>query len=169
MRIPALRRVPSVILLFSFAATLAVETDTRKSYRFVISSHGTSDPVRIQGLITVDGKSRVVKEAQTPFEFGCEAGSVISGYFQVLTPQAVVSLKVYDPGYSRRRSAASATNVSEVRFSWAQPGVGPRCLDSGEGACPSSVPSTAEFRRRLLAAQDAATSAPQPPGAPGAD
>jgi len=119
-----------------------------QSYRFVLTSEKRK-PIAVRGLITVDGKDRVVADAATPFEFECEAGSKISGYFEVVEDGDRMRLRVYDPEYSTRRPSVWAKKVQRIRFSWAQPGVGPRCLDPGTGACPDTVPGMDEMKKRL--------------------
>jgi hypothetical protein len=121
---------------------------SRESYRFVLTAVGRGE-VAFRGLINVDGKDRLLEREMTPFEFRCEAGSIISGYFEVIDHGRLLRLKVYDPGYSKRRPAVIAKKVERVRFSWAQPGAGPRCVDLGGGACPESTPSMDELQCRL--------------------
>jgi len=139
---------------FVVAADTKGQTDPRQAYRFVVTAEG-GGTTTIRGLITVDGKDRLIEREQTPFEFRCEAGSVVAGYFEARETGRSLKLRVFDPAYSRRRSALSMSGLDHIRFSWAQPGVGPRCADSGMGACPSSTPSVEEFRRRLGSLREA--------------
>jgi hypothetical protein len=132
----------------SEAAETTIPVDPRQGYRFVIKGDG-GKRMDIRGMIIVDGKSRVIDRVGTPYTFGCEAGSVISGYFEALAAGRSLRLQVFDPVYSRRRPALSMHGFDRLRFSWAQPGVGPRCADSGQGACPDTTPSVADFKRRL--------------------
>ena len=113
----------------------AVPADDRRSYRFTLRADGLGQ-VQFRGRITVDGVTREIETRSTPFGFRCEAGSVIAGWFETIDPRAELNLRVYDPSYSERRPAASGSGVRRVRFAWAQPGVGPRCIDFGSGACP---------------------------------
>ena len=133
---------------YGIAADTKAPVESPQGYRFVVEADGRGK-VAIRGLITVDGKDRVVERDGTPFEFRCEAGSVIAGYFEALDEGRSLQLEVFDPAYSRRRSALRVKGLSHIRFSWAQPGVGPRCADPGQGACPDTTPSVEEFKRRL--------------------
>ncbi len=137
--------------------------DPRQSFRFEVTSHGPNE-IEIRGLYTVDGKDRLVERTKTPFSFRCEAGTAITGYFEVLTPGRSLDLRVIDPAYSKRRAAASRSDVTRVRFAWARPGVGPRCLDPGlaGGACPDSVPGVDAFVLRLDAPKSTAATAAAP-------
>jgi hypothetical protein len=102
-------------------------------------------------LVTVDGTTRLIEGQETPYEFRCEAGTVVAGYFEALDAGRSMQLLVYDPAYSKRRSALRVKRLDPIRFSWAQAGAGPRCADTGEGACPSTTPSVEELRARLEA------------------
>ena len=124
------------------------EADARQPYRFVLKADGRGK-IAFRGLITVDGKDRLIDREETPFEFQCESGSMIAGYFEVLDPGHFLRLLVFDPDYFKRRAALKATRFDRIRFSWAQPGVGPRCVDPGEGACPDTTPSVNELKKRL--------------------
>jgi len=148
MRIVSSAFVATLCTALGFAADPEVPVDARQGYRFVVKAEGGGS-IAIRGLITVDGKDRVVDRAETPFQFGCEAGSVISGYFESLDARRRLRLLVYDPAYSKRRAAVRAKRWDRVRFSWAQHGAGPRCLDQGNGACPDTTPSLDELQRRL--------------------
>ncbi len=140
----------AVALCAGIGAPLAAEgkARARQSYRFVLEADG-GGKVAFSGLIAVDGKDRLIERGETPYEFGCEAGSTIAGYFEVVKPGSLLRLKVMDPAYSSRRAAATAVRFDRVRFAWAQPEVGPRCVDSGRGGCPDTVPSADELKRRL--------------------
>ncbi|HEX5042403.1 MAG TPA: hypothetical protein VFV75_05830 [Candidatus Polarisedimenticolaceae bacterium] len=140
---------------FDEAAETREPVDPLQGYRFVIKGNG-GRRLEIRGLVTVDGKSRVIDRAETPYAFGCEAGSVISGYFEALDAGRSLRLQVFDPVYSKRRSALSMHGFDHVRFSWAQPGVGPRCADAGQGACPDTTPSVADFKNKLESMERAA-------------
>ena len=123
---------------------------SQQPYRFILDAE-RSRPVEFRGLITVDGESRAIDPTRTPFEFGCEAGSVITGYFEAIGEDGKLRLRVFDPGYSHRRAAAVVRRARLIRFSWAQPGVAPRCLDvdAGHGACPDTVPGVNEMKLLL--------------------
>jgi hypothetical protein len=56
------------------AAASSESLESSQSCRFGLKSE---DPqaVTSRGLITVDGKDRVIERGKTPFEFECEAGS----------------------------------------------------------------------------------------------
>ena len=130
------------------AADAAGSVDPRQGYRFVVKADG-GGRMAIRGLITVDGKDRVIEREETPFEFRCEAGSVIAGYFEALDAGRSLQLLVFDPAYSKRRSALRVKGFDHIRFSWAQPGVGLRCADPGRGACPDTTPSVDDFKKKL--------------------
>ena len=132
----------------------SAEEDERQAYRFLVKAEGRR-ATAFRGLITVDGRERAIEEGRTPFEFSCEAGSVIAGYFESLEPGRGLRPEVFDPAYSKRRVAVRYGTFEKFRFSWAQPGVGPRCADMGEGPCPPSTPSLAELERRLAALREA--------------
>jgi len=147
-------KVVTLCAAFGAAAEAKEPAEPRQPYRFVVESDGRgSTPIR--GLITVDGTDRLIEREQTPYEFRCEAGSVVAGYFESLQAGRTLRLKVYDPAYSKRKSALGMKGFEHFRFSWAQPGVGPRCADPGRGACPDATPSVEEFRRRLESMRDA--------------
>jgi len=133
---------------FGIAAEKKGPVDPQQGYRFVVKADG-GGRVAIRGLITVDGKDRVIEREETPFEFRCEAGSVIAGYFEALEAGRFLRLLVFDPIYSKRRSALRVKGLDHIRFSWAQRGVGPRCADPGHGACPDTTPSVDELKKRL--------------------
>ena len=76
---------------------------------------------------------------------------MISGYFEVIDPAKTMRLDVFDPAHSKRRPSAYYTKLDHVRFSWAQPGVGPRCLDWGEDLCPDPTPRQADMKKSLAA------------------
>lgn len=117
--------------------------DAHQPYRFRITARGPGE-VTLRGRIVVDGVERDHERVRTPFEFFSEWSQVISGEFEVLTPGRTIRLRVYDPSYSRRRPSASASGVRYVRFAWARPGAGPRCVDAddrgAERGCPAWVP-----------------------------
>jgi hypothetical protein len=137
-----------ILLATSVVAATKVPERAEQPYRFVLKTEG-SRPVEFRGVITVDGTSRVIHHERTPFEFRCEAGSTISGYFEVIGGDGRFRLRVFDPGYSNRRAAAVAKGARVIRFAWARPGVGPRCLDYGSGACPDTVPGVSEMKELL--------------------
>ena len=124
------------------------QADARQGYRFVLKADG-GGKTAIRGLITVDGKDRLVEREETPFEFRCEAGSVIAGFFEALAAGRTVRLTVFDPEYSTRRPSLQTSGFDRIRFSWAQPGHGPRCADAGQGACPDATPSLEELKKRM--------------------
>lgn len=148
VRIRLVGALLAVISIAFFAAARAADPDPRQSYRFTVRS-SRGGPVEFRGVMTVDGKARLIERRKTPFEFRCEAGSVITGYFEVLTPGRAMDVRVYDPAHSKRRSAASYSDARRVRFSWSKPGGGPRCLDHGSGACPDTVPGVDDLQRLL--------------------
>ena len=149
-----MRKKPLILLVlgcsFGIGSLGGEPSATRapQPYRFVLTSEKRG-PIAFRGLITVDGKDRVVAHETTPFEFQCEAGSRISGYFEAIAASDRMRLRVFDPEYSTRRPAVWAKKVQRIRFSWAQPGIGPRCLDPGTGACPDTIPGMDELKRRL--------------------
>lgn len=142
--------VPLVVPLALVDSGAVAESDPRQAYRFVVTASGMGQ-IEFRGLLTVDGKVRVLPMQRTPYTFECEAGTTITGYIESLTPGRTLNFKVIEPAYSRRRAAASGTKLDRVRFAWARPGVGPRCIAmaGGEKGCPESVPGV-ETMRRLL-------------------
>ena len=132
----------------ALAAAPPDSKDLREPYRFQLKADG-GGKIAFRGLITVDGKDRVIAKGETPFEFRCEAGSVIAGYFEPIDPGRTLRLKVFDPAHSKRSPALTSWRFPRIRFSWAQPGVGPHCVDQGEGACPEATPSADAFREKL--------------------
>ena len=135
-------------------AGAAEPADPRQSYRFVLKADG-GGKVAVFGLISVDGKDRLIERAETPLEFSCEAGSIIAGYFEPLEAGATLRLTVIDPEHSKRRPALTVQRFERIRFSWAQAGVGPRCADQGQGACPETTPSVSELKKRLASLLEA--------------
>jgi hypothetical protein len=135
------------------AAEPAVEPGPAQAYRFVLTSDARGETA-FRALITVDGKDRLLERATTPFEFRCEAGSTIAAYIEVLDGEGAMRLKVFDPAYSKRRPSAMWKGLRRVRFAWAQPGVGPRCLDQGAGGCPDTVPSFEAMEAKLASARE---------------
>jgi hypothetical protein len=153
--IPGVKALARFTLAFcssvSFATgwPLAAEPDTAQPYRFTVTAWKGSGEVELRGVLSVDGKVRAVAPQRTPFEFGCEAGSVITGYFESLTPDRKLRLSVFDPSYSKRKVAVKLYGWKHARFAWAKPGVGPRCIDGGSGGCPDSVPSFEQMVKLL--------------------
>ena len=139
---------------FGVLAGAAEPSDVRQSYRFVLKADG-GGKASVQGLITVDGKDRLIERGETPLEFSCEAGSIIAGYFEPLEAGATLRLTVIDPEHSKRRPALTVQRFERIRFSWAQAGVGPRCADQGQGACPETTPSVSELKKRLASLLEA--------------
>jgi hypothetical protein len=138
----------------AFAGDSKPPADVRQGYRFVVKSEDGKRMV-IRGLITVDGKDRLIEHENTPYEFRCEGGAVVAGYFEAIEAGRLMRMFLYDPVYSKHHPAVTMKGYERVRFSWAQPGAGPRCADDGQGSCPSTTPSIEEFKKRLAALQAA--------------
>ena len=107
------RRMAALVLFFFVAiGSIAAEPGAPPSpqpYRFVVTSEQRGQ-VAIRGLITVDGKDRVIGHETTPFEFKCESSSMVWGYFEVVDNDDRVRLRIFDTrGRGGRESRVGAS------------------------------------------------------------
>lgn len=146
---------PVILVVLGLGGLVVLPADPPKAagspqaYRFRVAGEGWGK-VEIRGVVVVDGKKRRIEPQKAPYEFRCEAGSVIIGYFEAVTPGKTIKLKVFDSAINKNSPVAMADHSRQVLFSWARPGGGERCVVPGEiqDGC------TADVLKRIEAASE---------------
>src|SRR5262249_50950235 len=77
-------------------------SDERISFMFQIQS-AKGPSVAFKGEFVVDGREKSLPTAGTPYEFRCEAVSMLKGYFQAMEPGQEIRVSAFLPHVSKKR------------------------------------------------------------------
>lgn len=117
-----------VVMAIASGSVVLADGPSRTTYRVLVESRGPLG-VSVLGKLVVDGRTVDLTGSRTPLDLTFSDTAVISGSLRSVSGHRGLKVRVFNHAYSETEPEASAV-AGAVEFTWSQPGVGPRTIET---------------------------------------